>query len=210
MVHDLDHRVVLEQVEDLAVVGVHVLDGDGALGGGDADTEDLLCILEDGVLDDLGRKVCEDRCQEVVLVEDEGLTLELADALEMVEVVTDIEARQLGDAFVRDDALEGPHLRGHVDVVSLGGLLEGLDVTEDEVGHALGLPDDLHALALDGLDIAVQAQHADGLPQCVVGAVILLHQHGLGRDERLVGELTHFDTVTQVFIDLVVDCLHSV
>lgn len=106
------------------------------------------------------------------------------DALDVVKLRAHRKPGALGHPFVGGelDKLENPggsHL-----AVADGGLLKALDAADGVGGLVHGNENIAHALALDGLDVAVSDQAGDGPPQGVAGTAVYGNQ-GVFRGQQL-------------------------
>ena len=209
MVGDHGHTVVAVQVQVGTIILVHRLHRDGALTHGHVHAQRALQICEDGPLCDLAREAGHRALQEIVVVQDEGLALDAADALEVPEGLPHRKARPCGERLVADDLLEGRDLGHGVHVVAGAGLGEGFEPAQLEGGAVLGQVGHAHALAVDGLDVALLREHGDGAADRVVRALEALDQLALGRDEGLVGPLPRPQRLQKRPIDVPVDRPHT-
>ena len=181
-------------VEPGAVLIGRQLHRDGALARRDAHPALLLEVGEDGERCLFGRQVAHGHRVVILLVVDEGLVVQEADALDMEQLGPDGEAREGGELLVADEVLEDLDLGAPVEVVTPRSVGEGLDTPQREGAvRVLRAPDDAYALAVDRLAVTFCGEHGQRFADRVVRAVKALDQHCLGGKEILVPVGAVFD-----------------
>ena len=82
-----------------------------------------------------------------------------------------------------------------------GRLFKRFNAADGEVGLGHRLIDHADPFSVQGLDVAVIGQHADGPPYGIAGTVIDRNQGVLRRKQLLVRIFLSFDFLFQTFID---------
>lgn len=177
--------VVVTEVKKGFVLFRGMLDREPPPAGHDSHAKRILQIFIDGTFCNFLREIGDSRLQEKIQVKDEGLSLHITDAAQVVERCVQRESAAFGDAWRSEDFFQSDHLGERALFVSLGRFLKGFNAADGKFVLEYGMVDDMHSLPLGRLHISKFYQlggcPADGVSRTGIGGCQLVFRWKHGR-----------------------------